>query len=392
MRDALSILDKIVSFTNGELSYQNTLEHLNILDADNYFKFIDAMLQQDLAAVMLLYDDINRKGFEGDIVLNGFSEFMRNVLVCKDERIANLLEVVESFKDKYIATAKKLSPSWIISALNILNEAELNYKAARNKKLHVELTLIKLAYLSQVVELVNEGGISKKKITDIAKPVAFKQINPVEVKKESQKEAVKAQAKAAADAKLIIETSVLEEPQAAYGKKSPATSNPTSPQAKEKQEPVAQPVTTLGALSKIRKEIAQRHAELNDTAINVTAENVQQAWGLYIEKLTEQKNHSAITNFRLAKLQVVDANTFEISVESNIQQKFIEQERGALIEHLQKFYNNRTLSYNITIEENTEAPVQQERPMNSREQFIKMVEEYPFVKELKDRLRLELDY
>lgn len=88
MRDALSILDKIVSFTNGVLSYQNTLEHLNILDADNYFKLIEAMLQQDLANVMLLYDDINRKGFEGDIVLNGFAEFMRNILVCKDEKIA----------------------------------------------------------------------------------------------------------------------------------------------------------------------------------------------------------------------------------------------------------------------------------------------------------------
>src|SRR6185312_6487221 len=97
--------------------------------------------------------------------------------------------------------------------------------AARNKKLHVELTLIKLAYLNQVVELVNEGSISKKKVTDTAKPVAFKQINPVEVKKESQKETVKAKTTVATDAKLIIETTVLEEPPVAYGKTSPVTSN-----------------------------------------------------------------------------------------------------------------------------------------------------------------------
>src|SRR6059036_1453453 len=86
MRDALSILDKIVSFTNCEVSYENTIEHLNILDADYYFKLFECMLAQDLAGAMLLFDDINKKGFEGDMVLNGFSEFMRNLLICKDER------------------------------------------------------------------------------------------------------------------------------------------------------------------------------------------------------------------------------------------------------------------------------------------------------------------
>ncbi|RYF86517.1 MAG: DNA polymerase III subunit gamma/tau, partial [Chitinophagaceae bacterium] len=95
MRDALSIMDKIVSFTNGELTYHNTLEHLNILDADYYFKLIDSMEQQDLAGALLLFDDINRKGFEGDMVMNGFAEFIRNLLVCKDEKVAALLEVVE---------------------------------------------------------------------------------------------------------------------------------------------------------------------------------------------------------------------------------------------------------------------------------------------------------
>src|SRR6476619_5239234 len=103
MRDALSILDKIVSFTNGEVTYQNTLGHLNILDEDYYFKLLDSLLQQDLAGVMLLYDEINQKGFEGDMVLNGFAEFMRNLLVCKDAKAASLLDVVEGLHDKYTA-------------------------------------------------------------------------------------------------------------------------------------------------------------------------------------------------------------------------------------------------------------------------------------------------
>ena len=82
MRDSLSILDKIVSFTNGIVTYQNTLEHLNILDEDYYFKLLESMQLQDLPAAMLLFDEINKKGFEGDLVLNGFAEFIRNLLVC----------------------------------------------------------------------------------------------------------------------------------------------------------------------------------------------------------------------------------------------------------------------------------------------------------------------
>ncbi|MGZ3957906.1 MAG: DNA polymerase III subunit gamma/tau, partial [Flavisolibacter sp.] len=117
MRDALSILDKIVSFTSGEVTYANTIEHLNILDADYYFRLMDCMLQQDLAGAMLLFDDIDKKGFEGDMVLNGFAEFIRNLLICKDERVARLLEVVESFRQRYAQMAGRTEVAFLVSAL-----------------------------------------------------------------------------------------------------------------------------------------------------------------------------------------------------------------------------------------------------------------------------------
>ena len=212
MRDALSILDKIVSFTNGELNYVTTLEHLNILDADCYFRLLECMQQQDLAGAMLQYDDINRKGFEGDLVLNGFAEFIRNLLVCKDEKAAVLLDVVESFKDKYIFTAKQVAPALLISALNILNDAEINYKAARNKRLHVELALIKLCYLQQAIQLTTEGNVvSKKKLIEAAKPIAFRQIAPFEVKETTvNRPQTTANTRKTEDAKLIIENPALE--------------------------------------------------------------------------------------------------------------------------------------------------------------------------------------
>lgn len=385
MRDALSILDKIVSFTNGELSYQNTLEHLNILDADYYFKLAEAMLEQDLGEAMLLYDNINRKGFEGDLVLNGFAEFIRNLLVCKDEKVAGLLEVVESFKDKYIATSKKLSPSWMISALNILNEAEMGYKGARNKKLHVELTLIKLTYLAQAVELASDQGLSKKKLVDSAKPVAFKTIRPVESKIQPAAKETPEPA-----AKLTIEQQAPVK-ELAPQPKPPVTAN--NPKSTAPATTTAVKTPTLGALGKIRSQIAERNSTLNDVAKPLSDQDLQLCWEQYIEKLSEQKNHSAVTNFRLAKLRIVDHKSFEIVVESNIQQKFIEQERAALVDHTQSFFNNRTLAYSILIVEvEHEDAVPQERTLNSREQYFKMIEQYPLIKEMRDRLKLELDY
>ncbi|MDA3614976.1 DNA polymerase III subunit gamma/tau [Polluticaenibacter yanchengensis] len=165
MRDSLSLLDKIVSFTNAHLTYENTLEHLNLLDEDYYFKLIDAIQNQDMAEALLLFDQINRKGFEGDTVLNGFAECIRNLMVSKDAKAAQLLDVLEGMQGKYVETAKKVSLSYLVSALNVLAEAEAGFRLARNKRLHVELCLIKLCYLQQALELAagGDGSVIKKK-------------------------------------------------------------------------------------------------------------------------------------------------------------------------------------------------------------------------------------
>ena len=171
MRDSLSILDKIVSFTGGQLTYANTLEHLNILDEDYYFKMIGFMQQQQLSDALLLFDAIIQKGFEGDTFLEGYAEFIRNLLVSKDAKAAVLLEVAEDFKQKYIQLAQEVSPGWLIAALNILNDSGIGYKQARNKKLFVEMALIKLSYLQQAVELITtDKGIGKKRSVEDSKP------------------------------------------------------------------------------------------------------------------------------------------------------------------------------------------------------------------------------
>jgi len=379
MRDALSIMDKIVSFTNGELNYQNTLEHLNILDADYYFRLMDCMLKQDLSGAMLLYDDINKKGFEGDLVLNGFAEFIRNLLVCKDEKVAVLLEAVESFREKYISTAKNIAPSFLISALNIINEAEINYKAARNKRLHVELVLIKLCYLQQAIEISSDaGGISKKKIIESSLAFRTAAIKPFKV--ESQKLKLKNEEK---EAKLVIETSLVKEDTPDYkSDPEPQTSN-SKPQT-----------TKLSALDKIRKQVKGNGNNGNGSpAANtpIDMENLLAAWNEYVQRLKSEKNPAG-TNFEMAELKIQDANSFIAIVTNNIQLRFIEQGGQKASQFLREKLHNNLLEFFIVMEENKEEKIPVGTPLTSREQFLKMTDRYPLVKELKDRLRLELDY
>ncbi len=386
MRDALSILDKIVSFTNGEVTYENTLEHLNILDADYYFRLFDCMLSQDLAGAMLLFDDINNKGFEGDMVLNGFAEFMRNLLLCKDERVAGLLEVVESFRAKYAEAAKKVSPGYIISALNLLNEAEMAFRAARNKRLHVELALIKLCYLSQALELASTGaGVDKKKLIDGAKAVAFKTVRPLAAPTQSSATAPATvpAPQPKQDATLTIETP------------SPRPAKPALPEEKKEAHPPAErkPAGSgkLSSLDALRQKIANESGQqtLADKPLQMPA--LQAAWMNFIALLKEQKR-PAWQSYEMAQLVIKDDACFDVIVHNKINEKFIELERKEAGEFLQKELGNRLLQFTITL---IEAPKEQaivEAPMTAKDQYLKLVEQYPVIKELKDRLRLELDY
>jgi DNA polymerase III subunit gamma/tau len=371
MRDSLSILDKIASFTNHELTYSNTLEHLNILDEDYFFRLLESMQQQKLADALLVFEDINRKGFEGETVLNGFAEFLRNILVCRDPKTASLLEAIDGFRDKYQQAAKQVSLSWLVSALHLLNEEELGHKQARNRRLHVELCLIKLTYLHQAIELSEED--SKKKLDNI-KPVRFRRIGFVEEKNTPPKPASPATTPSPS---LTIQT--------------PPPAPPVATATKP-AEPAA-PSVKLGSLQKIRNQVASK-TQKEESAMALSEEQLQQAWQQYVQKLQAKGNPSAATNLRLSTLRILDADTFEVVTDSVIQQKFIEAERGGLIDHLQGIFKNRNLKYNLLLEEKPEDKEHtlKERPLSPREQYQRMTEMYPMIRELRDRLGFELDY
>jgi DNA polymerase-3 subunit gamma/tau len=383
MRDALSILDKIVSFTNANLTYSNTLEHLNLLDEDYFFKLLDLLDSEDLPGVLTVYDEIDKKGFDGDMVLNNLSEFFRNLLVSRDPRSINLLQVVEGFRNRYIAAAASISPAYMIGALNILNDAELGFKQARNKKLHVEFHLIKLTHLKQAITLVEDGSAVKKKRVDEIKPVSFRQItfSPQKTKQ---------------SAKLVIETTP---PAVQATQAQPVSALPTekplakpAPVPSPSQAPAEPVLGGLGSLKKIREQIQNRKHEQAEV-FTLNEERLSTAWAAYLQKLQENNQVTSLSNLKMAKVTIIDELVFEIMADTRIQQQFIESEKVGLLIHVQDFFNNPKVQFLVKLNPSADVEeVVKDQPLSLREQYFKMIERYPIIKDMRDQLNLDLDY
>jgi len=153
LRDALSMFDQIVSYTNKNLTYKSVIDNLNILDYDYYFKLTEYLTSANVSQSLVLFDEILNNGFDGNNFINGLASHLRNLLVGKDPQTIKLLEVSENIKQKYISQSQQTSVSFILTALNLANQCDLSYKNSKNQRLQVELGLIKMCHIPSVLQL-----------------------------------------------------------------------------------------------------------------------------------------------------------------------------------------------------------------------------------------------
>jgi DNA polymerase-3 subunit gamma/tau len=410
MRDALSILDKIVSFSNGALTYENTLEHLNILDEAYYFKLLKFLTAQDLTSAMLLYDEINQKGFEGDMVLYGLAGFIRNILVCKDPASAHLLESIEGWREQYIETANTTSTPYLISALNILNESEIQFKMARNKRLHVELALIKLNFLQQAIELsLQEGELVKKKLVDVSYPIKTKRILPLGkmVVNEQAKLMIETETPISRPAKTMPSIETNQSQKDNSSEQIPAVHLPS-------QELPVQKITTATSTSSpapsdtmstndgsnkknLLAALQQKYGskyniEEVKEPIPLEMDILKKCWDDYTAYLLDALKHSSAGTFKLAILEILDPLHFTVTVSALTAQKFVEQERMNLLEKIWETFNNRAIQFSILVDAGEKEDVPLHLRLNSKQKFERIAEQYPLVQEFKTRLNLEILY
>ena len=165
MRDALSIFDQLVSFCGTTISYEQAIEVLNVLDTDYYFRLVDAALAGDVSSALLLLNEVLQKGFDAGHFVTGMAQHLRDVLVSKDAATAQLLETSETIRQHYQKQAQRCNAKWLFNALDVMNTCDINYRTAKNKRLTVELALIKLCRLVeapiQEVQKVQSSGVQK---------------------------------------------------------------------------------------------------------------------------------------------------------------------------------------------------------------------------------------
>ena len=173
LRDALSMFDQMVTFGGNNLTYKEVVQNLHILDYDYYFRLVDSLLTENLSAALLLLDEVMQNGFDLHNFVVGTAEHLRGLLVCKDAVTVQLLEVSDGIKKQYVVQAQAAPLAFLLSALNLISQCDREFKQAKNQRLHVELALMKLAYLNGAVQFVRElspagydpasnGGAKKK--------------------------------------------------------------------------------------------------------------------------------------------------------------------------------------------------------------------------------------
>ena len=167
MRDALSVFDQAASFCQGNITYNKVIEDLNVLDADNYFNIIDLSLDNKVADVMVLLNNIINKGFDGGHLISGLASHVRNVMMAKDEQTLPLLQVSQRQMEKYKEQAQKCPLNFLYKALKVMNDCDINYRQSGNKRLLVELTLIEIAQITQPEEDGAASGRGPKRLKSL---------------------------------------------------------------------------------------------------------------------------------------------------------------------------------------------------------------------------------
>ncbi|HTN45130.1 MAG TPA: DNA polymerase III subunit gamma/tau [Flavipsychrobacter sp.] len=370
MRDALSMLDRIAGFTEGLLTYNATMEHLNMLDADFYFNLTDHLLSQDVSGSLLLLNDVLEKGFEGNVIIEGMEEHMRNLLLCKDGRMAKLLDVPDDHKPVYFEKANQTPSSFIISALALLNECELNYKNSSNKRLHVEMCMIRLCYLLQATRTAGTA------------------LPPEQKKKPDVTVASSQQPVAALHASPVIEVPV----KAVVPAEHPvAISSPPSPA----------PASAIHShpLRRINKGIMANLDELVNAEVDATAggkkrvtnELLQQLYEQYKEQLRDERKSVYHSQFIRIPMEMISEEEIRFVIPDEIAESFVLEQRNYLSEYF-KQHTGSIIRITTEIKKDENAAHKQEIVLSKQEIYDVMAAKNPQLAVLRNALNLHIDF
>lgn len=393
MRDALSIFDQVVSFTGGHITYKSVIENLNVLDYEYYFKLTDFFLENKVSDALLLLNDVLNKGFDGSHFITGLSSHLRDLLVGKDPATLPLLEVGASIRERYQIQAQKCPLPFLYRAMKLCNDCDLSYRASKNKRLLVELTLIQVAQITAGGDDVSGGRSPKQAIKPIfSQPAAAQQPQVATAMPQAQATATPA-------AQTATPTNNAPQPAAAQsGNAAPSHSMPSAVLMAQGKEEKKVPVMKMSGLGvSIKRPIVETEQKVTTTAPTVhqnvqpeedyifNERDVNYYWQEYAGRMPKEQIAIA-KRMQNMRVTLVNATTFEAVVDNEI----IAKEFFALIPPMQDYLRSRLKNRKVTMTVRISAPAEKVRAYSRVEKFQMMAQKNDALLELKEQFGLEL--
>ena len=347
MRDALSIFDQLVAFCGNTITYERTIEVLNVLNADYYFRLVEQALQHDVKGALLLLNEVLNHGFDAGLFITGLAQHLRDVLVSKDPQTITLLETSDAIRQRYAAQAQLCAPVWIFQALDILNTCDMNSRTAKNKRLTVELALIKMTQL----------GVPQNIPQTAPQPAA---------------------------------------PQPAAPKAQPSPSTPTTPSSPT--TPTPQPAPSVPKIPKIGLGLGPKKNEAPASEPQTpsaepqtpqnspfTADQLRDAWvGLATTHKEELRLRELIENYIPT---LVEQNTAQIQMPNPWQLDQMRSAMPKLLAQLRRMLKNDLLTIQLVLAEYN----QEQMAFTADEKYALMAQTNPVLAQLKESLDLVVD-
>jgi DNA polymerase III subunit gamma/tau len=371
LRDALSIFDQIVSFSGNNITYQDVIDNLNILDYEYYFSIVDAALNNNIPSSLLKFDDILNKGFNGHHFIVGLAEHLRNLLVCKDPSTIQLLEVGEKTKAKYSEQANNCSQEFLLQGLAICNQCDLNYKASKNQRLIVELALMQLCSVNTASgdEKKNFNGVSNIKFKII---LSTKKIAQDFVKKEQKT--------------VEVEKTYTHSPEI-----SSAKAEESKPKIVTKKSIGSLGLSIKGTLQKKENEATIEDSTSSSEPAkknNFTKHELLKAWNLYAEKFKNEGKDSFYTTLTKHQPKLTESYKIIAILENRVQVRDFDTEKIDLLGYLKSSLQNDL----ITIDFEVIQAIENNNAYTNKDKFLKMAKKNAAMQLLKDKLDLDIEY
>ncbi|ASO06291.1 DNA polymerase III subunit gamma/tau [Arenibacter algicola] len=407
MRDALSIFDRVVSYSGKKLTRKAVTENLNVLDYDTYFAATDLILKHDIPGLLILFNETLARGFDGHHFISGLASHFRDLMVCQHQNTIELLEVGEEAKKHYSEQSKKTSSSFLLSAIDLANDCDIKYKSSKNQRLLVELTLMKLASIDFDGEKKKSESLGNgRNKPDFIIPASFYKVSrPSVLEKEIKPN--EPEAKSVHTAAPNVESAIVGKP-TPQGQSSSTSSTTQTPQGNDVggstnviQEANPTPRTKINIKSTERRVSglslsslkAKKEHQLNKKEdvidesnlpkANFTEEEMQRHWADFVDILDNDGRKILASNLHSDVPKLTDNFTIWIELPNGTMKKEIEREKYDLMEYLKLKLNNHFIQLRITVNEATAKKF----AFTPEEKYMKLREKNPAI----DLLRKEFD-